>query len=94
MSDRLKAFLNFSWLRWKDMGDGTVAPVVAASSVSMIQADNGETFPRDSETSYEYDSSGLNIQRVTKTTSDGRVYVQDWEWNGASLGHVSGWKRL
>lgn len=93
MADRFKRFLKFSWLRFRDMGDGTVAPVISASSISMIQANNGEFFPRDCETSYEYDSSGLNIMRVTKTTADGRTYVQDWEWNGASLGHVSGWVR-
>lgn len=93
MSDRFKEWIKFSLLRFRDMGDGTVAPVVSTSSVVMIEAVGGELFPRDCETSYEYDTSGLDIQRVVKTTVDGRIFAQDWQWDGPSLAHVGGWVR-
>jgi hypothetical protein len=91
MADRLKAFLRFSWLRWRDMGDGTVAPVVSSSAVVMLESTTGELFPRDCDTQYGYDTSGLNILTITKTTADGRVFEQFWDWDGQELRHATGW---
>lgn len=75
------------------MGDGTVAPVMSASSVIMLESTTGELFPRDCDTQYSYDTSGEEILRIQKTTSDGRVFAQDWEWDGQALTHSTGWVR-
>jgi hypothetical protein len=93
VNDRLLPFRRFSQIRFKDMGDGTVAPVVVAATLDSLEATNGDIFPTDVPTVYEYDSSGENITRITKTTPQGVVYVQDWIWNGPALGSTSGWVR-
>lgn len=85
--------------RLKDMGDGSVAEVVAVGGdrvpvVVMNVATNGEVFPSDSATSYTYDSSGVNITSITKTTPAGVAYKQTWTRDAMSqLSLKSGWVR-
>lgn len=65
--------------------------VRAAAITRYLTATNGDTFPDDSQTSYTYDESGVNISTITKTTVSGAVYVQTWIRSGTQLGSKSGW---
>lgn len=86
--------------RFKDLGDGTHAEVVALGGKGGLvavcvfnQATNGEVFPADCQTTYTYDESGVNIATITKTTTEGISYVQTWTRTGSQLGSKSGWVR-
>lgn len=69
-------------------GPGNFMPVVVCKLSS-----EGEAFPDDSMTEYEYDSeTQLNIKAIVKTTPDGRVFRQEWVRNGqAQLAVRSAW---
>lgn len=87
--------------RYKDMGDGTHAEVVALGGSGGLvavcvynMATNGEVFPTDCQTAYTYDESGVNISSITKTTVDGISYRQTWTRDAmAQLSLKSGWVR-
>jgi hypothetical protein len=58
-------------------------------------ATNGELFAVDCTTDYDYDSSGVNITALTRTTPDGVSYRQIWTRNEMGQLQVkSGWVRL
>lgn len=85
--------------RYKDMGDGSYAEIfaVAGATAGMAMslynvATNGDLFPADSATTYEYDASGINILSISKTTNGNVVYKQTWARNGSGqLSSKSGW---
>ncbi|MYZ41416.1 hypothetical protein [Schauerella aestuarii] len=87
--------------RYKDMGDGTYAEVVALGGKGGLvavclynMATNGDVFAADSQTAYTYDESGVNITSITKTTFDGISYKQTWTRDAMSqLSLKSGWVR-
>lgn len=58
-------------------------------------ATNGDVFPVDSATQYEYDSNGVNITSLERTTPEGVTYRQTWIRNEmGQLQTKSGWVRL
>ncbi len=67
-------------------------PGKGLSSVANNVATNGDSFPIDSPTVYEYDQSGENIVSITRTTLEGVSYKQTWTRNGmGQLQNRSGW---
>lgn len=99
MPDQTYQVLQGRLKKLKDMGDGTYAEVVSVEGstpgmVLMNIATNGDRFPADSQTSYTYDSSGVNIATITKTTVEGVAYKQTWTRDAMSqLSSKSGWVR-
>lgn len=87
---------------YQDMGDGTFAEIVSIGGeggrigvVVHNVATNGDIFPVDSETSYTYDSGGINILTLERITPEGVTYRQTWIRNDmGQLQTKSGWVRL
>lgn len=86
---------------YQDMGDGTFAEIVSiggsGSRMAVVVhniATDGSIFPQDSLTDYDYDSSGVNIVALTRTTPEGVSYKQTWTRNEAGQLQIkSGWVR-
>lgn len=86
---------------YQNMGDGTFAEIVsiggANGRVAVVVhniATNGEIFAVDCTTDYDYDSTGVNILALTRTTPEGVSYKQTWIRNEmGQLQTKSGWVR-
>lgn len=85
---------------YQQQEDGTYAEIVALANGGRLGvvvhniATNGEIFPQDSSTDYDYDESGVNIVALTRTTPEGVSYKQTWVRNEmGQLQMKSGWVR-
>lgn len=85
---------------YQQQEDGTYAEIFALANGGRLGvvvhniATDGSVFPVDSQTDYDYDSSGVNIVALTRTTPAGISYKQTWVRNEmGQLQMKSGWVR-